>query len=89
MLTDENHEGYFGNPADPGIADELRIKRQQAIGILRISARGRLPVDEATLTIEFANRIKVGDKFMPAWEIADYFDLKVVLRCSKNPWRRP
>src|SRR5215469_14052205 len=82
MLTDKDRQRDFGNPADPGIADQLGIKRQQAIGILRISARGRLPVDDATLTVEFANRIKVGNKFMPPWEIADHFDLKVMLRCS-------
>ena len=82
MLANEHHEGYFGNPGDPGIADQLRIKREQAIRILRISARGRLPVDNAMLAVEFANRIKVRNKLMPARKAADHFDLKVALRCS-------
>src|SRR5215469_7599629 len=81
MLANESHEGYFGNPGDPGIADQLRIKRQQAIRILGISARGRLPVDDASLAVEFANRIKVRNKLMPARK-AGHFDLKVVLRRS-------
>src|SRR5215469_18253678 len=86
MLANEHHEGDFGNPGDPGIANQLRIKRQQAIRILGISARGRLPVDNASLAVEFANRIKVRNKLVPSREIADHFDLKVVLRCSyTNP----
>src|SRR6516164_8740385 len=84
MLSNEDHEGYFGNPSDPGIADQLRIKRQQAIRILGISARCRLPVDDALLAVEFAYRIKVCNKLMPARKIADHFDLKVVLRCSNT-----
>src|SRR5215469_9700918 len=84
MLSNEHYEGYFGNPGDPGIADQLRIKRQQAIRILGISARGCLPVDDASLTVELANRIEVRNKLMPSREIANHFDLKVVLRCSNT-----
>jgi hypothetical protein len=33
----------FGNSGDPGVADQLRVERQQAIGFFRVAGRGGLP----------------------------------------------
>src|SRR5215469_11173038 len=80
ILTDEYHQGDFGNPADPGITDQLGIKRQQAIGILRIPARGCLPIDDAALSVEFTDSVQVGNKLVASHESTDHLDLQVVLR---------
>src|SRR5229473_3779670 len=54
MLPDEDDQCYFRNPTDPGITDELRIERKQSLGLHRIAAGCRLPVDQAVLAIDFS-----------------------------------
>ena len=82
MLAYEHYKCHGRNPADPGITQELRIERKQALRILRISACGRFPVDDARLAVELADGVEIGNKFMPPGKGADHFDLQVFLWSS-------
>ena len=42
-LADEGHNRYIGDSADPGVADELRIKGQEPFRLFRVPCRGGLP----------------------------------------------
>jgi len=66
------------NPAHPRIANQLWIKRKQAIGCFRISARRGLPVDEALLAVELSDGIDVANKFIASSERPTEFDLQVL-----------
>ena len=63
-LPNKGHYRGIGNPADPGIADQLRIESQQSIGLLGITCRGGLPFEQAALAIERPHRIDVRDKIV-------------------------
>src|SRR6266853_1408163 len=39
-LAHEHHFGYLSNARNPGIANQLRIERQQPLGFFRVTARG-------------------------------------------------
>ena len=64
MLPHKDHKGHIGNPADPGIANQLRIKRKQAIGSFGVPAGRGLPINQAVLAIELSDGIDIGDKFI-------------------------
>ena len=57
MLSHKDNQCRFWDPADPRIADELRVERKQARQRFRVSAGCRLPVDEAEYAVNFAERI--------------------------------
>src|SRR5712691_2341369 len=58
MFPDEDDQCYFRNPTDPGITDELWVKRKQAHGLDRITTGCRLPVDQAVLAIDLPEGIQ-------------------------------
>src|SRR5271163_3838729 len=45
MLSHEHNQRDVGDPANPGIADELGIERKQAFRVFGITTRGSLPID--------------------------------------------
>src|ERR1700752_490300 len=47
VLSNEDNQGYLRNAGHPGIANELGIESQEAIGLFRISGCRRFPVDDA------------------------------------------
>lgn len=53
-LANEDHLGDFGNTSDPGIADHLRIESQHSSRLLRIAARGGLPLQQALFSIQLS-----------------------------------
>ena len=65
----EHHKRHIGDSADPGIADQLWIERQQAVGLFRVAARRGLPVDEAPLAVEFADGVDVGNEFVASGKL--------------------
>src|SRR5713226_647705 len=73
MLPHEDDQGYFRNPTDPGITDELRVERKQSIGLHRIAAGCCLPVDQAVLAIELPEGIKIGNEFASSWQCPKHF----------------
>src|SRR5712692_1069191 len=84
MLPDEYDQCYFWNPADPGITDELRVKRKQSHGLHRIAAGCRLPVDQAVLAIELSEGIKIGNEFAPSRQCPQHFDLQIFPRTANS-----
>src|SRR5579864_7824083 len=63
MLPHEDDQGYFRNPTDPGITDELRVERKQSLRLRRIATGGCLPVDQALLAIDLPAGIQIGNEF--------------------------
>src|SRR5258708_36713392 len=74
MLPDEDDQCYFRNPTDPGITDELWVERKQSLGLHRIAARCRLPVDQAVLAIDLSEGIKIGNECASSWQCLEDFD---------------
>src|SRR5712692_3884051 len=75
MLPDEDDQGYFRNPTDPGITDELWIERKQSLGLRRIATGGCLPVDQAVLAIDLPEGIEIGNEFASSRHCPEDFDL--------------
>src|SRR5229473_5134795 len=80
MLSHEDDQGYVRYSSDPGIASQLGIQRKQAFWVFRITTRRCLPIDQATSTINFANRVEVSDKFASFRKGSKYFDLEIFPR---------
>src|SRR5271168_2120068 len=59
MLSYKDDQCHLRNPADPRIADELRVERKQAIGSLWVATGCRLPVDQAAYPVDFTDGIQV------------------------------
>src|SRR6266851_4912564 len=85
MLSHEDDQCYFRNPADPGITDELRVERKQSLGLHRIATGGCLPVDQAVLAIDLPEGIQIGNKFTSSRQCPHDLDLKVLLWAA-NPY---
>jgi hypothetical protein len=64
MLSHEDHQRHFRDAGDPGIANQLRIKREQPDGRLRRPAGGALPVRDTSDAIQLADGIDIGNKLI-------------------------
>ena len=58
-LANEHHQGDIRYSGHPGVADQLRIKRQEAIGLFRIARSSRFPIEDAIRPVQLANRIDI------------------------------
>src|SRR6266849_7834518 len=84
VFPHEDDQCYFRNPTDPGIADELRVERKQSRGLHRIATGCRLPVDQAVLSIDLPESIKIGNEFASSRQCPHYLDLKILLRTANS-----
>ena len=50
-FANKHHQGDICDSSHPGVADELWIKRQEAIGLFRIARRGCFPIEDAIHTV--------------------------------------
>src|ERR1700675_4421877 len=50
-LPHESHNGDVGDASDPGVADELEVKRCQPFGLLWITGTGRFPFEQTPSAI--------------------------------------
>src|SRR5713226_3454141 len=82
MLPDEDDQCYFRNPADPGITDELRVEREQSLGLHGIATSGCFPVDKAVLAIDLPKGIKISNEFASSRQCPKHFDLQILLRTA-------
>src|ERR1039458_2301766 len=73
----ESHNGYIGNATDPGVADQLEVKRCQSFGLLRITGTGRFPFEQTACTVQVANGIDIGHKLVAVCERTNEFLLHV------------
>src|SRR6202040_3649459 len=65
-LANEHHEGDIRDSSHPGVADQLWIKRQEALGLFRIARPCGFPIEDAIRPVQLANRIHVRYKFASA-----------------------
>src|SRR5664280_2034491 len=61
-LTDKDDLGDFIDSRHPGITDQLRIQRRNAVRLLRIAGRAGLPLQHTRCAVQFAYCIDEGDK---------------------------
>src|SRR2546421_10358885 len=77
------HKHYlrdFGDAGNPGIANQLRIKRQQPLRFFWIAAGSGFPFEQAALPVEFADCIDIGHELVLPANRQNEFDLQVALR---------
>src|SRR6516225_5740845 len=84
MLSYKDNQRCLGNPGDPRIADELGIERKQARRRFRVSAGCRLPIDEAPHTINFTDRVEVGNELAAARKAAELLYLEILMRVGNS-----
>jgi hypothetical protein len=80
VFANKDHKGYFRNPSKPGITDELRIERQQALWIFRVTSGTGFPIDDAAQAINFADGIHISQEVTSSRKALQDFDLQVILR---------
>src|SRR5215469_7436572 len=79
MLSHEDNQRCFGNPGHPRIAAELGIKRKQACRRFRVSAGCRLPIDEGQYTINFTDRVEIGNELATSRETLEFLYLQTLM----------
>src|SRR6267143_2739256 len=79
-LAYKHYLGHLGNPGNPGIANQLRIERQQPLRLLWIAAGSGFPFEQATLPVEFADCVDVGYELVVSADWQNEFDLQVAPR---------
>src|SRR6266581_2597169 len=79
-LSNKDHLRHLGDASDPGIADQLRIQRQQPLRFFWIAAGSGFPFEKATPAIEFADCINVGHELVVSANRQDEFHLQVAPR---------
>jgi hypothetical protein len=75
----ESHDGNVGDATDPGIADQLEVKRCQTLGLFGVASTSGLPFEQTLRTIQVADGIDLGHKFVPVCELTNEFLLHVSL----------
>src|SRR6202140_2335175 len=78
----ESHNGDVGDPSDPGVADQLEVKRCQTLRLLRITGAGGFPFEQTALAVQVANGIDIGHEIIAICERADQFLLCILLRLA-------
>ena len=58
-LSNKHNQGDIGDSGHPGVADQLWIERQEAVGLFRIARSCRFPIEDAFGPIQLANRIDI------------------------------
>src|ERR1700751_836435 len=56
-FSNKHHQRDIRYSGHPGVADQLWIKRQAAIGLFRIARSCRFPIEDAFRPVQLANRI--------------------------------
>src|ERR1035437_2434740 len=76
-LPHESHNGDVGDATDPGVADQLEVKRCQPFGLLGVTSTGGFPFQQTACTVQVANGIDVGHKLVAVCEWTNEFLLHV------------
>src|SRR5438477_2592888 len=79
-FSNKHYLRHLGNTCNPGIANQLRIKRQQPFRFFWIAAGSGFPFEQATLPIEFADCINVGYELVVSANWQGEFYLHVATR---------
>src|ERR1700752_3698639 len=76
-LSNKYHQRDIRDSSHPGVADQLWIKRQEAIGLFRIARSRGFPIEDAIRPVQLANRIHVRYKLASARKSARVLDLEI------------
>src|ERR1022692_3333091 len=79
-LTDKDDLRDFIDPRHPGIANQLRIQRRNAVRLLRIAGGAGLPLQHTGCTVQFADSIDEGDKAVARTQRTCESDLLMAVR---------
>jgi hypothetical protein len=82
VLSNKHDKGNLGNVSQPGITNELRIERQETIGLFRISGCRRFPIDDAFPPIHLADRVDVRHEITATRKRARQLYLKILFWVS-------
>src|SRR6201981_1123056 len=63
VLSNKHNQGDIRDSSHPGIADQLLVKRQEAIGLFRIARCCSFRINDAFRSVQLTNRIDVRYKF--------------------------
>src|ERR1700722_14097521 len=63
----ECHNGYLRDATDPGVADQLKVKRCQPLRYFRIPSTGGFPFKQSSCPVQMADGIDVGHEFVAVW----------------------
>src|SRR5579862_4821644 len=61
----KRHNGDFGDARDPGVADQLKVKRSQPLGLVGVTGTGGLPFEQPPCAVQVADGIDIGYKLVP------------------------
>src|SRR3989442_308350 len=81
-LSHEHYLSHLGNPGNPGITNQLGIKRQQPLRFFWIAAGSGFPFEQTTPSIEFADCIDIGHELVLPANRQNEFDLQVAPRLA-------
>ena len=63
-FSNEDDECDILNSADPGIANHLRIERQESVRLFGVAAGRSFPIDQTLRAVEFAEGVDISDEFV-------------------------
>jgi hypothetical protein len=76
-LPHESHNRYIGDATDPGVADQLEVKRCQPFRLFRVPSTGGFPLEQSPRTVQVTDGIDIGHKFVAVCEWTNEFLLHV------------
>ncbi len=81
-FSDESHNGHVGDASDPGVANQLEVKRCQSFGLLGIASTGGFPFEQTSFVVQVANGIDISHEFVSVGERANELLLHAALRLA-------
>jgi len=81
-LSHESYNGDIRDASDPGVANQLEVKRRQSLGLIRVTSAGSFPFEQSLFAVQRANSIDIGHEFVSVCEWANELLLHVVLRLA-------
>jgi hypothetical protein len=79
-FADEYDLGDFDDAGHPGVANQLGIQSQQALGLIGVSARTGFPLEQAVRPVEFADSVNVRHEVVFSCKWPGEFDLQITPR---------
>ena len=81
-FADKYDLGDVGNARHPRVTDQLGIQREQPVGFFRVSARRGFPLEQAALSVKFADGIDVGYEVVLSGDRSIELDLQIASRLA-------
>ena len=78
-LPHKSHDGNLGNAGNPGVANELKVERGEALGPIGIASTGGLPFEDSPRAIQLADGIDIGHEIIAIRESSQELFLHVLL----------